>query len=125
MYNSMREIGFNSEKNEILTKHNNQILRLTEDDIIFCEKNSGQLHIHTPAEIYQIHCSLIDIEKEFGYPFFRSHRSFIVNLQKIKSINNTGDRVYKIHFHGYDRTAWSSRERYEELININPAILRL
>ncbi len=118
MYNGTPEISSGFEKNEILIKRNNQILRLTKDDIIFCENNSGQLHIHTLTEIYQVHCSLTDIEKELGYPFFRSHRSFIVNLRKIKPVNNTGDRVYEIHFHDYDRIAWLSRGKHNEFVKM-------
>jgi len=98
--------------NSILVKHNNKIQRLSKDNIIFIETHSGRLFVHMSSEICAANGSLSDFEKELGYPFFRSHKSFIVNLHKIKYINNTGDRVYEIQFRNYARTAWLSRAKY-------------
>jgi two-component system LytT family response regulator len=110
------------DKEAILLKSAHGILRIPIESVIFIEKQSGQLFIHTLPKIYEATGTLKDIENKFGSPFFRSHKSFIVNLHKIKAIKDTGDRVYEIIFIDYNKSAWMSRKRYDhyfKLISVN------
>lgn len=47
--------------------------------------------------------------------FFRVHRSYLVNLGKIKMMESMGESKYKIHFHGLDTTILTSKKGAREL----------
>lgn len=117
MLHKILKSGSIMEKDTIILKNVHQILRIPIESIVFIEKQSGKLYIHSYLEIYEAKGNLSDIEKR-GYPLFRSHRSFIVNLYKIKSVVNTGDRVYKVTFVDYDKPAWMSRGNYKQYLRL-------
>ena len=47
--------------------------------------------------------------------FFRSHKSYIVNLNRIDSISPYGRWTYIVKLQGTDRDALITHERFEEL----------
>ena len=73
----------------------NSIRHIPLDDILFFEAD-GKNHrilLNTSSEIIEFFGSLNTVENELGTSFFRSHRSFLVNRNKITSINLAAQTV--------------------------------
>ena len=50
--------------------------------------------------------------------FFRSHKSYIINLSHIDSISPYGRWTYIVKLRGTDRDALITHERFEDLQNL-------
>ncbi len=83
-------------------------------DILFIEKQDKSSLIHTGSNVYRAHQTLGELEEKLGDNFFRVHRSFIVNLDKVSRIGEISNRSYEIDFAGYDKTALMSRYKFKE-----------
>lgn len=80
---------------------NNEIHFVDTDKIHYIEVFHKDVFIHTDDETLRCHKSITEFEKELTkFGFFRTHRSYLVNVSKIKSINSktavmkNGDTVY-------------------------------
>lgn len=80
--------------------------------VIFCKESK-----HTTSE------SLNSLEKKLNFPeFFRTHKSYIVNLKHISQIKPLGNRSYEILFQNVPLKALISRSKVQNifsLLNIN------
>ena len=75
--------------NEVFVKADSKIVRLKLTDIIYIEALSDYVIINTPTRKYIIHSTMKGLEKKLPESdFIRVHRSYIVNLQKIDSIED-------------------------------------
>lgn len=101
------------EKIAIKDKHN--IFFISIIDILFVEKISNELLIHTDKGAYLLNKTLTELEDILDENFCRVHRSFIVNIKKISSITNLGNRSYQISFEGTNKNALMSRYKCDEL----------
>jgi DNA-binding LytR/AlgR family response regulator len=71
----------------IFVKSNSKLVKLKTSDIFFIEALKDYVVIHTTDTRYTIHSTMKDIENKMGTAeFIRVHRSFIVRLDKIASI---------------------------------------
>jgi two-component system, LytTR family, response regulator LytT len=71
----------------IFVKANSKLVRLKLNDIYFVEALKDYVVINTGEKRYTVHSTMKDIEKKLGDDqFIRVHRSFIVRLDKIASI---------------------------------------
>lgn len=71
----------------IFVKSNSRLVKLRNEDIYFIEALKDYVVIHTKSVRYTIHSTMKDIESKMGNDeFIRVHRSFIVRLDKIASI---------------------------------------
>lgn len=71
----------------IFVKSNSKLVKLKNEDIYFIEALKDYVVIHTRDTRYTIHSTMKDIESKMGTDeFIRVHRSFIVRLDKIASI---------------------------------------
>jgi DNA-binding LytR/AlgR family response regulator len=72
---------------EVYLKVDGRLIRVDFDDILFFENIGDYIKVVTEKETYIIHGTLKTIGAKLQGPqFFRVHRTFIVNLQKIKDI---------------------------------------
>ena len=68
-------------------------------DILYCEAMDHQITIHTPAETFQFFGTLDAVQERVDDRFFRSHKSYLVNMDHIVekqtdfAIVDGGDRV--------------------------------
>jgi len=99
----------------IIIKQKNELSFICQEDIFFIEKQSKNLFIHTKDSILICAQTLSEIESKLSNMFIRVHKSFIVNKQKIKKITDMGNRSFSIEFLDYDKTAYMSRYKFEEL----------
>lgn len=73
----------------IFVKSNGRLLKLQTKDIYFIEALKDYVVINTHDARYTIHSTMKDIEKKMGSEeFLRIHRSFIVRIDKISSIEH-------------------------------------
>jgi DNA-binding LytR/AlgR family response regulator len=80
--------GKEKSKDFIFVKANSRLIKLNCRDIYFIEALKDYVVINTAETRYTIHSTMKDIEAKMGnIDFIRIHRSFIVRLDKISSID--------------------------------------
>ncbi|MBP1084017.1 MULTISPECIES: LytTR family DNA-binding domain-containing protein [Bacillus] len=72
---------------KIPAKVDDKIILFDPTEIVFVEGNEGISHLHVNGEVFPCSITLNDL---FGrlqsFGFFRCHRSYIVNLQKVREV---------------------------------------
>lgn len=108
--------------NKISLWKNGKIHIVDVNDIYYCEARERYTHIFTKDEEYEIREGISEVEKTINHNiFFRSHRSYLVNLEKIEEIipwfNNT--YILKLNKGKYELTVSRSRVKlFRQLMNI-------
>jgi len=75
-------------KDYIFVKTNSVLVKLRLEDIFYIEALKDYVVINTLEKRYTIHSTMKDIERKLGDEFFvRVHRSFIVRIDKIATID--------------------------------------
>ncbi len=83
--NCIKEVDIKN-KYIIVKEQGNQI-KLDINEITYVEVQKETITIHTLNEVYKTNGTMINIEKDIDCDrFFRCHKSFLVNLEHIKSI---------------------------------------
>lgn len=112
----------NSITNKINLWKNEKIYVVDIDDIYYCEAKERVTHVFTKDEEYSVNTGIT----EFYYSlpknkFFRCHRSYIVNISKIKEIIPWFNNTYNLKLQSMDNEIPVSRSKIEEfkqLMNI-------
>ena len=89
--NPERTANFTSNYNAdyIYVKSNSRLIKVHNGEIFYVEALKDYVIIHTATAKYTIHSTMKDIENKLRKEdFMRIHRSFIVNLKKIKAIES-------------------------------------
>lgn len=74
-------------KDYIFVKSNSKLVKLKTTDIFYIEALKDYVVIHTDSTRYTIHSTMKDIDQKMGKEhFLRVHRSYIIRLDKISSI---------------------------------------
>lgn len=80
------------EKN-IIFEHNHETILCNTSKILFVEMDGKRINIYTTEKIYSIYRTINSFEKELPVSlFYRSHRSYIVNLSHV--IEFSSDTIY-------------------------------
>lgn len=85
--NSNKEV-FNTNSDEFLfIRDSNIVRRLSFDDVLYAEAMGDYVKLHTAKKFYAVHAPLKQVEERFpSGRFIRVHRSFIVAVDKIDSV---------------------------------------
>jgi DNA-binding LytR/AlgR family response regulator len=75
------------ERESIILTINREQVKVYLDDINYIESLGHYVMIHTNREVYELKKSLSDMMKQLNDCFVLSHRSYIVNLEKIERIS--------------------------------------
>ncbi|MGE8082086.1 LytTR family transcriptional regulator DNA-binding domain-containing protein [Peribacillus loiseleuriae] len=68
-------------------KINEKIILFDPTEIVFVESNEGVSNLHVNGEVFPCSITLNDLfERLQPFGFFRCHRSYIVNLQKVREV---------------------------------------
>lgn len=104
----------------ICLKLKNGLIRIKKEDIIFIAKDVQGVIIHMRTEKYQTTYSLQQMEKllDDGL-FFRSHKSYIINIEQISRITRIYDRIFEVQFYEYQEKALITKANYFKLLEIN------
>lgn len=85
-------------------------IKIVIKDILFIETTKRNTLVHTSENEYECSNAISDLEEELTkYGFYRSHRSFLVNLDKIKKFDRKS-----IYFVG-DKKAFLSTRKYADM----------
>lgn len=81
----------------IFLKHQSKLIKVDSDEIQFVEALKDYVVVNTTQGKYTIHSTMKDIEKKLpSQIFLRIHRSFIVNLDKMVSMQGTDLALEKV-----------------------------
>lgn len=88
-------------------------------DICYCEANEREVIIYTAKDKYRMTSSISDFYKKLPHDsFFKCHRSFIVNLNKIIEIIPWFNNTYMLKIEGIDTNIPVSRNNISEFKQI-------
>lgn len=121
--NTLNSLGnmMDSEKNNLIffkkvtIQNKNETIFIPLSEIIFIETQRRGTLVHCENGVYSSSQILANMEKQLDKHFIKTHKSFIVNKNKIRKIKQIADRSYEIEFIKTDKTALMSRYRFEEL----------
>lgn len=112
-YNAL-DAYFNSKKKSgrISVRVGNDTHFIDIDSIIFLEALHKSITIYTDSEELTCHKSIGDFEEELSdYGFFRTHRTYLVNIRKIKQLNSKGVLMEN------GETVTISKKNYNDLLS--------
>ncbi len=100
---------------KVCIKNGTEKVFISKKNIIMFEKNGRKIDIITEENNYSIYGSLNKIEEKLkSRHFFRSHQSFVINLQKLKKVISTEYENYLI-LDGTDRKALITKNREKKI----------
>ncbi|MDD4403062.1 MAG: LytTR family DNA-binding domain-containing protein [Desulfitobacteriaceae bacterium] len=97
-------------------RNDNKLIYLNLDDIIYVTREGRKSTIYFIGGQVQTNDNLSVLEEQLaGYPFFRSHSGFIVNLKMIKELIPTGRSSYELVMENTKKRALITVEKFKEL----------
>lgn len=104
---------------KILLKNKEGISLVDMSDIIIIQREERSTVIYTKDSSYTTSESLSEIEERLNKTlFFRSHKSYIINLAMINKIFPYGRWTYIVKLKGTDKDALLTHDKYEEIKDI-------
>lgn len=102
---------------KISTKRNDKVILFDPPEIDYIESMDGSVLVHVGGEDYVCALTLTELEQRLlNFGFFRCHRSYIVNLQKVREIITWTKNSYSLRLHtGKDAVVPLSRSKLHEL----------
>lgn len=106
-----------AEAGRILIKGKESVRFVDMQDIILAERENNMTMIYTKdKEVYATSMSMGELEEKLpSQDFMRSHKSYIIHLSMIKSLEPYGRWTYIVKFKGTDKDALVTKEHYEEI----------
>lgn len=99
-------------------KTSNGIETIELESIILIEKTNRKLEIISSRKIIETYDTITSFESKLPDNFFKSHKSFIINLHKIVQVIPEQSGIHKVKFSDTERVAYITRAKYREFCNI-------
>lgn len=94
------------------------------DEIFYIEKSGRHTLIYCTNGKFKTRQTLQEMEKHLGRKFFRSHKSFIINTDRIERIVTfPNSSYYEVKFNNCEDKALLSRDRIHELMKYSSYIV--
>lgn len=91
--------------NKLLVDDGEKMIVLSPDSIYYAVPSQRMLEIHTEHDVIESKLTLQELEKKLeGRSFFRTHRSYLVNLNQILEITPWFNGAYNITLKDKDKT---------------------
>jgi len=102
---------------DCFVKTNNELRRIEINEIYYFSKNDNKTLAVTKDSKIVMNISLYSISTllEKNPIFLRTHKSYIVNIHKIKKINKFNNRTYNIQFKGIEDIAYCTQKNLKIL----------
>ncbi|MNH88965.1 Transcriptional regulatory protein YpdB [compost metagenome] len=102
---------------KISTKRNDKVILFNPPEIDYIESIDGSILVHVGGENYDCALTLTELERRLlNFGFFRCHRSYIVNLQKVREIITWTKNSYSLRLNtDKDAVVPLSRSKLQEL----------
>ncbi|ADL69625.1 two component transcriptional regulator, LytTR family [Thermoanaerobacterium thermosaccharolyticum DSM 571] len=120
LFNTIERIKrkFNDSSNIIEVRCGDDIKLINANDIYFIEANRKKTFFYTTYEDFLSNTSLSDVYKLLNKKiFFKTSRSYIVNLYKVYSIKSVNRTSLEISFRNKNKKAYLSKNLYYEFRN--------
>ncbi len=86
------------------------------NEIILIQRENNSTVIYTAKDFFVTSASLGDIESKLdSEQFMRSHKSYLINISKIKKIEPYGRWTYIVTFKDMNKDALMTAEKFEEI----------
>lgn len=109
-------------KNKIALRKNEKLKVVNICDICYCKADEKKTIVYTRIDNYIENCSISEFYRKLPKKvFFRTHRSYIVNLDKITEIIPWFNNTYVIKLNGVDEEVPVSRNKmndFKQFMNI-------
>ncbi|MCX8059655.1 MAG: LytTR family DNA-binding domain-containing protein [Aquificaceae bacterium] len=117
--NAPQVINFiKSERPIIPARIGNKVLFLSPDEIYYVQAEIGEVSVRTKDGLLPLGKKLYEVEEQLRpYNFFRVHRSYLVNLNKVKELKSVEQSKYVVVFKDINETLKTSREGAKALRN--------
>lgn len=107
--------GTDPDNVKLIVKGREQTFFVDKKDIIMIERVDSATNIVTLQDTYRSNASLSDLEEKLPANFMRSHKSYIINVDRIWKTEVYGRWTYIVKFKGRTETALITSQKYEEL----------
>jgi len=99
---------------KLAVKSNNTYFYLPLDDLLYIEKEGRKTVLHMENDRLETNESLQELEERLPSTFYKTHRSYLVNLKKVKKIVPSGE-TYLVYFAGSNKGAQISKLKINEV----------
>ncbi|WP_445488717.1 LytR/AlgR family response regulator transcription factor [Niallia sp. 03133] len=99
-------------KSKLILKQKNNLIFLPLDEVIFVQKIEKNSYFHTKNKVFESKETLTTINHLLDSRFLLSHRSNIINMDKLLKIEKTS-QLYLAHFFNYHKTAKVSKYKLD------------
>ncbi len=111
-----RIIKYEKGLEKLLVKGRESMRFVDISDIILVQRENSSTVIYTAGDSITTSASLSDIEAKLdSEQFMRSHKSYLINVSKIKKIEPYGRWTYIVTFKDMNKDALMTAEKFEEL----------
>ena len=95
-----------------------KIIFIPIDDILFCKVGENKVWVQTKGTAYQIAESLSKLEEKLpANKFFKTHRAYVVNVEKIKEVSPYFNHTLMLQLEGTKEEIPVSRSKVKEFKN--------
>ncbi|MDF2547099.1 MAG: hypothetical protein K0R93_1997 [Anaerosolibacter sp.] len=98
----------------ILSNRTKRYIKL--GDILFIESRNRKIYVFTAQEEIECNETLNEIYDLLDQRFMRTHKSFIVNLDRIRCVKPMTRTSYSVYFDAIEQTACVSKDLLEEMV---------
>lgn len=106
----------NITRNDLLfIKTKSDIYFVDEKDLYFIEKQGKKLIIHLKDEIIETYMGLRELENKLTNNFFRTHKSYLINLRKVYKVSQFSESSFVVHFRDIEQTALITKEKFNHI----------
>jgi LytT family two-component system response regulator NatR len=110
-----KKAGNEDDRGRLVIKQKSEIHFILKKDIIYIERTGRSTTIVTTNEVYETYHPLNELEEELvRRDFFRSHRSFIINIHYVKNFSIYAKNSYLITFYHTTNKAFITKKKMEE-----------
>ncbi|PKE16547.1 LytTR family transcriptional regulator DNA-binding domain-containing protein [Macrococcoides caseolyticum] len=106
--NISQEINLNFSRSNVFritVKSEDKILFINPEDVDYIEGAEGKVNIHFNSESFKADYTLNELEEKLKvYGFYRCHRFYIINLQKVTEMITWSKNSYSIKIDGLENT---------------------
>lgn len=102
---------------KISCRYDDKLLLFSPNEIDYAESVEGETYVNVSGKAFQATLTLTQLEERLrDYGFFRCHRSYIINIQKIREIISYSRGSYVLKLSNYENSQIPlSRQKLEEI----------
>lgn len=109
-------VKFEKGLDKLLVKGKESMSFVDIQEIILVQRENNSTVIYTAKDSFITSAALGDIEEKLDHEqFMRSHKSYIINVSRIKKIEPYGRWTYVVTFKDLKQDALITQEKYEEI----------